>query len=82
MGLIRSIVHRRVEELENTRMFNDDRIEVVVFEIILKGEKWLFGSVYKQPKVTDKQFTEFLETHFNAFKKECPNLVVLVRQFW
>ncbi len=71
------IIHTRVVlvVLENARMCNDNRIEVMVFEVTLKGEKWLFSSVHKQPKVTDKQFSDGVE-EFNACKKECPNLVV------
>ena len=31
------------------------RVEIVAVELILNGEKWLFFSVYKQPKVKDER---------------------------
>ncbi len=76
MLLIRSDIARRgLEELKNTYLINGDGIEVLVLELILKGSKWLFSSVYKQLKVTDMQCSVFLENHFSACEKVCSNLV-------
>ncbi len=55
------IAHKRREELENVYDSCGGRIEVMVMEVVLKGEKWLYTSVYKQPKVNDRDFVVFLE---------------------
>ena len=36
------------------------RVEIVAVELILNGEKWLFCSVYKQPKLKDEHIIDIL----------------------
>ena len=36
------------------------RVEIMAVELILNGEKWLFCSVYKQPKVKDEHIIDIL----------------------
>ncbi len=77
MMLMRNdIAHKRREELENVNDSCSGRIEVMVMEVVLKGEKWLYASVYKQPKVNDRDFVAFLEEHINICRRECSNIVV------
>jgi hypothetical protein len=55
-------VHKRREDLEDNNDKNG-RIEMIVVEFIIKSEKWMFTSIYKQPKVKDSDFYTVLDRH-------------------
>ena len=63
---------QRRKDLE-TLQADDGRIETLAIELSLKGKKWLFLSMYKQPLVKSKSLVEALEWLFNQSSK---NLIV------
>ncbi len=73
MILIRN--DNRREDLENAYNSNGGRIELMVMEVVLKSEKWIHTSVYKQPKVTDRVCSISWGAN-NICRHECSNIVV------
>jgi len=77
MTIVRDdLTHNRRKDLEMNEILNSGRVEMIVLELILKNEKWLFISLYKQPKVTDRDFAAFLDDYIIRLKRDCHNLVL------
>ncbi len=51
------------------------RVEVLVVEVILNGEKWFYCIVYKQPTVKSVHFIVFLQSVFDKCLREQANLI-------
>ncbi len=61
MAIVRSdLPQRRRHDLEHYETMSG-RIEILIIELMLKKEKWLLCSIYKQPKVKDSEFINILE---------------------
>lgn len=76
MFIREDLPHRRRDDLES----NDDsngRIEMLVLEVTIKSETWLFTSIYNQPNFRVSDFCVSIETHINKCKNVCPNLVIV-----
>ena len=51
------------------------RVEVLVVEVILNGEKWFYCSVYKQPTVKSGHFIVVLQSVFDKCLREQANFM-------
>ena len=70
------ITHKRRDDLE-VNIDNNGRIEMMVFEMNIKSETWLFTSLYKQPKVQNSVFCDVLEAHISKCNSVCPNVIIV-----
>ncbi len=53
------------------------RIEYLIVEVDLNGEKWLVLSVYKQPKVKDETLIRLLSSLLDRCSKEYRNFIMI-----
>ena len=76
MAFIRNyITQRRRDDLE-TLEADSGRIECMAIEIMIKSEKWLLVSVYKQPKVNNCNFKCAIESLFDKLSHERCNYII------
>ena len=67
---------RRRNDLEPETMYTESgRVEVLVMEVILNGEKWFYSSVYKKPTVKSCHFIVVLQSVFDKCLHEQANFI-------
>ena len=70
------ITQCRLSHMENIACVSG-RIECLIIEIVVKSEKWLFCSMYKQPKVTDNDFKYVFDQFINDINSKYSNVVIV-----
>ena len=68
----------RRHDLEN---FNIDncygRIEILAVEVIMRKEKWILLSIYKQPKISISHVNEIMDKIMIELNSVCSNIIIL-----
>ena len=59
--VISDLPQRRLDELEADYLNDDGRIETMAIEIMINSEKWIFYSIYKQPKLNNGKFVSLID---------------------
>ena len=72
------IPHRRLSDIEKYKI-NDDRgrVELLCTEATIRNEKWIFVSVYKQPKVRNNVLKCIFEDILNDIDLAKSNVIII-----
>ena len=74
----RLLVYIKYSLLSNLAKFKlSNNFQIIPFELNLRKDEWLFGSIYKQPLQDNQYFADILSNLLDFYSNEYDNKVVL-----